>query len=188
MSDLIAPVKMLRWDTGTLTWVVWDGSLTTGALVIGAVTQSGTWTVQPGNTANTTAWKVDGSAVTQPVNGPLTDAQLRANPVAVVAGPTQIIKLTSDLTPSAPTSASVGVASAQVVAANAPRKGLSLRNLSTSGQRISLGFGATAVLDSGVTLYPLDTFEMADYDFDLGAVNAIASAASASLGIQEWTA
>lgn len=31
--------------------------------------QSGTWTVQPGNTANTTAWKVDGSAVTQPVQG-----------------------------------------------------------------------------------------------------------------------
>lgn len=33
-----------------------------------AVTQSGTWTVQPGNTANTTAWKMDGSAVTQPVS------------------------------------------------------------------------------------------------------------------------
>lgn len=32
-------------------------------------TQVGTWTVQPGNTANTTAWKVDGSAVTQPVSG-----------------------------------------------------------------------------------------------------------------------
>jgi len=31
--------------------------------------QTGTWTVQPGNTANTTAWKVDGSAVTQPVSG-----------------------------------------------------------------------------------------------------------------------
>lgn len=31
--------------------------------------QGGTWTVQPGNTANTTAWKVDGSAVTQPVSG-----------------------------------------------------------------------------------------------------------------------
>jgi hypothetical protein len=30
--------------------------------------QGGTWTVQPGNTANTTAWKVDGSAVTQPIN------------------------------------------------------------------------------------------------------------------------
>jgi len=32
-------------------------------------TQTGTWTVQPGNTANTTAWKVDGSAVTQPISG-----------------------------------------------------------------------------------------------------------------------
>jgi hypothetical protein len=29
------------------------------------VSQSGTWTVQPGNTANTTAWKVDNSAVVQ---------------------------------------------------------------------------------------------------------------------------
>lgn len=78
-----------------------------------AATQSGTWTVQPGNTANTTAWKVDGSAVTQPVSGtfwqatqpvsgtffqatqpvsiaatvavsgPLTDAQLRATAVPV---------------------------------------------------------------------------------------------------------
>lgn len=55
------------------------------------VTQSGTWTVQPGNTANTTPWlatinqggnsaavtgsnalKVDGSAVTQPVSGTIT--------------------------------------------------------------------------------------------------------------------
>jgi hypothetical protein len=33
-----------------------------------SVTQSGTFTVQPGNTANTTAWKVDGSAVTQPIS------------------------------------------------------------------------------------------------------------------------
>lgn len=37
-----------------------------------AATQSGTWTVQPGNTPNTTAWKVDGSAVTQPVSGTIT--------------------------------------------------------------------------------------------------------------------
>lgn len=41
------------------------GSLTVDGTV--GATQSGTWTVQPGNTANTTAWKVDGSAVTQPV-------------------------------------------------------------------------------------------------------------------------
>jgi len=43
-----------------------DGSVTASGTV--AATQSGTWTVQPGNTANTTAWKVDGSAVTQPVS------------------------------------------------------------------------------------------------------------------------
>ena len=41
MSDLIAPVsvRVSRWDTGSLAWVVWDGSLTTGALVIGKVDQ-----------------------------------------------------------------------------------------------------------------------------------------------------
>lgn len=33
-----------------------------------AVTQFGTWTVQPGNTVNTTPWKVDGSSVTQPAS------------------------------------------------------------------------------------------------------------------------
>lgn len=42
--------------------------------------------VQGGNTAIVTAagaQKVDGSAVTQPVSGPLTDAQLRATPVPI---------------------------------------------------------------------------------------------------------
>jgi len=69
-----------------------DGSATTQP-VSGTVaaTQSGTWTVQPGNTANTTPWlttisqggnsvtvtasnalKVDGSGVTQPVSGTIT--------------------------------------------------------------------------------------------------------------------
>lgn len=48
-------------------WLVFgDGASSLSKII--AVTQSGTWTVQPGNTANTTAWKVDGSAVTQPVS------------------------------------------------------------------------------------------------------------------------
>lgn len=51
---------------GSVYVTITDGA---GNLAAGeAVTQSGTWTVQPGNTANTTAWKVDGSAVTQPVS------------------------------------------------------------------------------------------------------------------------
>jgi hypothetical protein len=73
------------------------------------------------------------------------------------------------------------------VAANAARKGLILRNLSTAGQRISLGFGASAaVLDSGITLYPLDVFNMGEYDFDVGAINGIASAAGALMAVQEF--
>src|SRR6266849_9381906 len=40
-----------------------------GAGTAVTASQTGTWTVQPGNTANTTAWKVDGSGVTQPVSG-----------------------------------------------------------------------------------------------------------------------
>lgn len=52
-----------------------------------AATQSGTWTVQPGNTANTTAWKVDGSAVTQPISGSVTVTQATAaNLNATVVG------------------------------------------------------------------------------------------------------
>lgn len=90
----------------------------------------------------------------------------------------------TDLAPAAPTAASVGVASAQAVAANGSRKGLVLVN--TSVNRISLGFGATAVLDSGITLYPGGVFNMGEYDFDLGAVNAIASAAASNLAIQEY--
>lgn len=91
----------------------------------------------------------------------------------------------TDLTPAAPTFVTVGLVSALAVAANADRKGLILVN--TSVNRISLGFGAPAVLDSGVTLYPAGSFNMAEYDFDLGDVNAIASAASSNLAIQEYT-
>src|SRR5579859_6432879 len=62
-----------------------------GSGIVQPVSQNGTWTVQPGNTANTTPWlitinqggnsatvtasnalKVDGSAVTQPVSGTVT--------------------------------------------------------------------------------------------------------------------
>ncbi len=57
----------------------WTSGSTTGVLELFTIprvlntapvsaNQAGTWTVQPGNTANTTAWKVDGSAVTQPIS------------------------------------------------------------------------------------------------------------------------
>lgn len=90
----------------------------------------------------------------------------------------------TDLTPSAPTFATVGVASAEAVAAAATRKGLILVN--TSGATISLGFGSAAVLNSGVTLQPGGVYGMDEYSFDLGAVYAIASAASSHLAVQEY--
>lgn len=52
-------------STGVLSVDDNGASLTVDGTV--AATQSGTWTVQPGNTANTTAWKVDASSVAVPV-------------------------------------------------------------------------------------------------------------------------
>lgn len=72
-----------------------DPTGTTTQPVSGTVTanQGGTWTVQPGNTANTTAWKVDGSAVTQPISAsslPLpAGAATSANQSTVKAASTQ---------------------------------------------------------------------------------------------------
>ena len=117
--------------------------------------QSGTWTVQPGNTPNTTPWLVSTK-----------DAR----------------------TASAPSTVSVGVASSLAVASNASRKGLILRNTSTSGQTVSLAFSnGSAVANSGSVLYPQDVFQMSEYDFTTGQVNAISSASSGALSIQEFT-
>lgn len=57
-------------------------------VTVAAVTQSGTWTMQPGNTANTTAWKVDGSAVTQPVSGTFWQA---TQPISVASIPSHAV-------------------------------------------------------------------------------------------------
>lgn len=108
-----------------------------------------------------------------------------STPVVLASDQSGIPIAKTDLTPSSPTAATVGVTSAQAVASNSNRKGLILVN--TSVNTISLGFGAAAVLNSGVTLFPGDSFSMDDYSFDTGAVNAIASAAASNLAIQEFT-
>jgi hypothetical protein len=109
--------------------------------------------------------------------------------VRVLGGPAVVLGVVStktDLTPAAPTFATVGLVSAMVVAANATRTGLILVN--TSSARISLGFGSPAVLDSGATLLPPGgAFNMSEYDFDQGAVFAIASKAGSNLAIQEYS-
>ncbi len=84
-----------------------------------AVTQSGTWTVQPGNTANTTAWKVDGSAVTQPVSGTVT-AAASENHVGEVAtaGKLAQVALTVSTSPAYTAGDSIG---GKITIANAVR-------------------------------------------------------------------
>lgn len=133
-----------------------QGSVTieqaTAANLNATVAQSGIWTVQPGNTANTTPW---------------------------------LVSTKSALTASSPTFATVGITSASAVAANSSRKGLVLIN--TSNNTISLGLGATAVLSSGITLTPGGVWEMDENTFTTAAINAIASAASSNLAIQEYT-
>lgn len=106
---------------------------------------------------------------------------------ALPAGTNNIGKVTpnSANTASSPTATSVGVATASAVASNANRKGLVLVN--TSSNTISLGFGASAVLNSGITLSPFGSFTMDAFNFTTATVNAIASAASSNLAIQEFT-
>lgn len=147
---------------------------------------------------------------TVPVSGPLTDAQLRATPVPIsgtvaisgsvavnvgltdaqlratavpISGTVSVAK--TDLTPSAPSAVSVGVASGVLIAANANRRGFKAVN--TSNARVSLAFATPAVLNSGITLYPGGVFDMDEYDFDLGEIRAIASLAASNVAIQEFT-
>jgi hypothetical protein len=91
----------------------------------------------------------------------------------------------SALTPASPATASVGITSAQAVASNGSRKGLLITNLSNNF--VSLGLGATAVLNSGITLTPYGSWQMDSFSFCTSAVNAIASAASSTISVQEFS-
>lgn len=97
-----------------------------------------------------------------------------------------IVVAKTALTAASPAATTVGVTSAQAVAANTNRKGLALVN--TSANRISLGLGVAAVLDSGITLYGGGgSWVMGEYDYTTGAVYAIASGANSNLTVQEFT-
>lgn len=93
----------------------------------------------------------------------------------------------STATASAPTSVSVGVASALAVAANASRKGLVLTNVRANTGQIALSLVAAsaAVLNSGIVLYPGDSFTMDTMTFTAAQLNAISDVAAQTLAIQE---
>ncbi len=88
---------------------------------------------------------------------------------------------------SAPTFKTVGVSDIQISPANLSRKGVEL--ILTNSGRISLAFdGATAVLDSGKTIFgPGGRFFMDRSDFTTGEIRGIGSAAGLNVAIQEFT-
>ena len=69
VNTLLKPASTLAAVTTVGAVTAITNALPTGANVIGGVTQSGTWTVQPGNTANTTAWLVAGATLTKATQG-----------------------------------------------------------------------------------------------------------------------
>lgn len=148
------------------------GPLTDAQLRAAAVPVSGTVAA----TGPLTDAQLRATAV--PVSGPLTDTQLRTTALPVSQAPVP-------LTASAPAAASVGVASAAALAANAARKGLVLVN--RSNNTISIAFGAPAVLDSGISLDPGGSFTMTRETFTTAEVRAIAGGAASALAIQEFT-
>lgn len=107
------------------------------------------------------------------------------NPGVGLNSGTITVNTKTPLTALTPTYATVGVASAQVLAANALRKGCVFVN--TSANNISFGIGANAaVAGSGITLTPNGVWDMSEYDYVTSAVNAIASGANSNLTIQEF--
>lgn len=94
------------------------------------------------------------------------------------------------LTPGSPNTAAPGVASAEAIGALSTRKKIYIKNTSTAGQRVSLGLGVAATLDSGITLDVGEAVTFSDIEdpgVAAGQINAIASAASARLSYQPWS-
>lgn len=107
--------------------------------------------------------------------------------LGTASNPIRISSTAMSSTASAPTFATIGITSATIIASNANRKGLILTNTSSlSTLSINL-VGGSAVLNSGITLYPHDSFYMDVYSFSTAQINGIASLASTNVAIQELT-
>ncbi len=134
--------------SGNLRTVI-SGALATGSNVIGGVTQSGTWTVQPGNTANTTPWLTklsDGTnavAIKSASTAPVAIDTALVVAISPNSGPTDtVIKATA--TDRGGTITAGGTAQ-QLMAANAARRGYSVQNQSTGD--IYINAMTTATID-----------------------------------------
>ena len=160
-----------------------DGTLYSKGMVKDAVTLS--WVPAIQGVIKTDSLIVSGVMTNPNLDVALSTRLKPADTLAAVTSITNPISTKNPLSPSSPTFATVGVASAQAVAVNASRKGITLVNTSTN--IISLGFGSNpAVLNSGLTLMPNGVWNSWEYDFNTLAINAIASGSGSNLSIQEY--
>jgi len=160
-----------------------------------ATTQSGTWTVQPGNTANTTAWKVDGSAVTQPVsqigNWNMRTQDGSGNNISSISFDSkQSLSVFPNMGFSTASNTRVGIsasASTQLLAANTGRRYAYIMNQINFPCYIMLG--ASAVLGQGIIIHPGGMYEITSTNLWTGTINAInTSLSSVNIDVFEGTA
>lgn len=67
VTGTVAATQSGTWNIGSITSIT--NTVTVSGTVTANAAQSGTWTVQPGNTANTTAWLVNGPTLTKGTQG-----------------------------------------------------------------------------------------------------------------------
>lgn len=138
------------------------------------------------NLNNAGAYYVPGCSLRQLSNGPPVEIGVASNPLYMQSSlsfPLYTTPSRSANTFNSPGTVTVGNTSATYLTANASRKGLSIQNLSNNTE--CFGFGVAAVLNSGKCLFPGGTYEMDSDHMFLGAINAIASAASSASSYQE---
>lgn len=152
-----------------------DVALPTGSNVIGGVSQNGTWTVQPGNTANTTAWLVTGTGGTFPVTGtfwqatqPVSLASVPSHPVTnagtfVVQIDGNALTRLTDIETNTDSGAVVGNGAA------------------ATAQRVTLANDSTGVLATVTTVTTLTGGGIAHDSADSGNPHKIGAKASTSL-------
>lgn len=165
---------------------------------IALLTGPGTWVLYSRKTGSSAVKEtylilyLNSLAEAQAIASLLGSAALNKVDLKEIGGTTQtgidLMALFAAFTMAAPTSATIAASSGQAVASSSTRRYIYLRNVSTGGQRISLGFGQAAVLDDGITLEPGEWVEFSSPNGHVtAAVNAIASAAAAELAIQTGT-
>lgn len=160
--------------------------------LVGWVSQGGPWTADvTGNVAHGVA----------DIGSPVKIGCRARGTIAAVAGDARVdlycdtfgrpqvtsVPTYTPQTANGPATFSVGVASAQALAANASRKGVIIVNVSAA--KVCLGIAAAAVIDSGICLQPDASLSLLNGSFDgvpTGAINAIAASAASSISIQEF--